>query len=269
MANHIYEIVDTSKYPIDDTDSINYEKLVANSKETYKRDGIVVLPNFLRDESVTEIVKDLEAIRSTAWDVQTLHNIFYDEGDNSYPSDHIRNRKFLTTVSTLAFDQLDNGLLVNLYKCSELIDFVARVIDKKKLFRLDDPFGAASINVSPPGTYQNWHFDESAFSVTIMLKKAEVGGEFQLTPCIRDSEHVDEELLETVEKVVGEETDLAKPLLFEPGTLSIFCGSKSLHQVTENKGTDDRLVAVLCFAEQTGVKNSARVQELFWGRTAS
>ena len=28
------------------------------------------------------------------------------------------------------------------------------------LHRLEDPLGAASINIFPPGTAHNWHFDE-------------------------------------------------------------------------------------------------------------
>ena len=30
--------------------------------------------------------------------------------------------------------------------------------------------GAASINIFRPGTGHNWHFDESAFSVTLMIQ---------------------------------------------------------------------------------------------------
>ena len=35
------------------------------------------------------------------------------------------------------------------------------------------------------GWYHAWHFDESNFSTTIMLQKAECGGEFQHTQPIR------------------------------------------------------------------------------------
>ena len=86
--------------------------------------------------------------------VKPLHNVFYDEGDNLYVLDHIWNQKFLTTVSTLAFDHLNNGPLVNFYYCSKLIDFVAIVINKKRQFRLADPCEAATINIFPPGTYR-------------------------------------------------------------------------------------------------------------------
>ena len=54
---------------------------------------------------------------------------------------------------------------------------------------------------------------------------------------------------------------------FKPGTLQIFGGRYCLHCVRDTTGTRDRLVAVLCFATEPGVVNSASVQQMFWGRT--
>ena len=50
-----------------------------------------------------------------------------------------------------------------------------------------DPLGACSINIFRKGDQHAWHFDESAFSTTIMLQKPEQGGLFQLTRPIRGS----------------------------------------------------------------------------------
>ena len=60
----------------------------------------------------------------------------------------------------------------------------------------------------------------------------------------------------------------ARNLEFEPGTLSIFQGSQCLHRVTQCYGDVDRLVAVLCFSTKAGDRNSAKVQEMFWGRSS-
>ena len=56
---------------------------------------------------------------------------------------------------------------------------------------------------------------------------------------------------------------------FPPGTLQIFEGWRSLHRVRpiSPTSTRDRLVAVMCFAAEPGVRNSADVQRMFWGRT--
>ena len=60
---------------------------------------------------------------------------------------------------------------------------------------------------------------------------------------------------------------LVRNLEFEPGTLSIFHGNQCLHRVTKCSGDIDRLVAILCFSPKEGTRNSAKVQEMFWGRT--
>ena len=69
----------------------------------------------------------------------------------------------------------------------------------------------------------------------------------------------------------GDNRTVQPPVLhtleFEPGTLSIFAGSKSLHRVTKVEGNQSRLVAVLTFASQPGFRNTPKVQKLFWGRS--
>lgn len=79
------------------------------------------------------------------------------------------------------------------------------------------------------------------------------------------------ELLDTIVGDGADESDdppmYANNLTFEPGTLSIFQGSQCLHRVTQCRGDRDRYVAVLCFSIRPGVKNSAKVQEMFWGRS--
>ena len=42
------------------------------------------------------------------------------------------------------------------------------------LHRLEDPLGAASINIFPPGTAHNWHFDE-VDSVSRLYRWLDVG----------------------------------------------------------------------------------------------
>ena len=135
-------------------------------------------------------------------------------------------------------------------------------------YRLEDPLGSASINISPPGTAQNWHFDEvlkgfslllayswtfqSVFSVTIMIQKPDSGGLFRNTKPIRVKGEEDDDFYDVLDRIVNGSDDIAETLSFEPGTLSIFCGSRCLHEVTRVGGSRDRLVAVFCFATRPG-----------------
>ena len=58
-----------------------------------------------------------------------------------------------------------------------------------------DPMGACSINIGQHGSNQAWHFDESAFSTTIMLQKPDKGGLFQLTRPIRETFEITNQVL--------------------------------------------------------------------------
>ena len=101
-----------------------------------------------------------------------------------------------------------------------------------------------------------------------MIQKPDDGGLFRNTKPIRIKGEEDDNLYDIIEKIVDGSDDIAETLQFEPGTLSIFCGSRCLHEVTQVEGEKDRLEAVFCFATSPGVRNSAQVQKLFWGRTA-
>lgn len=265
-------LVNLSTYPVDDPSSSNFSKLVAQCREIFLRDGIVTLPNFLTEEAVATVVREVEGAKGSAWFTDTKHNVFLDSGDDHFSTEHVRNRQLPTTVASLAYDCLDEqGPLLRLYHTESFTKFIGDVLGLPKLFRLADPLGAASINIFRPGTGHNWHFDESAFSVTLMIQTAQQGGEFRLTRPIR--EKGDEcgkdsgSLFSNLEAVMArKEAGLSRSLTFEPATLSIFSGSRCLHEVTKVDGNRDRFVAVFCFSTKAGVKNSAKVQEMFWGR---
>ena len=63
----------------------------------------------------------------------------------------IRNRQLPTSVASLAFDLLHNdGPLLSLYNNNHFTSFLAQVLDLESFYRLEDPLGSASINISPP-----------------------------------------------------------------------------------------------------------------------
>lgn len=265
-------LVNLSKYPVEHPGSSEFTQLAAKCRKTFLRDGIVTLPKFLAEDAVSTVVKEVEATKGSAWFTDTKHNVFLDAGDDNFPAEHVRNRKLPTTVASLAYDCLDEqNPLLRLYHTESFTKFIGDVLGLPKLYRLADPLGAASINIFEPGTGHNWHFDESLFSVTLMLQTAEVGGEFRLTQPIREKgDECGKEsgnLFSNLEAVIAcEQPGLSRSLTFEPATLSIFSGSRCLHEVTKVEGNRDRFVAVFCFSTKAGVKNSAKVQEMFWGR---
>ena len=130
------------------------------------------------------------------------------------------------------------------------------------LYPFADPLGALSINVFVGGGVHAWHFDESPFTVTLMLQRPERGGAFEYVPGLRG--RADEQ--ERVAAIFGGDRRDVLTLPFTPGTLLIFAGDQSLHRVTLVEGDVARLVPVLCYSETPARTNSDSVRELFWGR---
>jgi len=267
QIDRLKDVVDLERYPVQDVNTQEFRTLLRETRSTYEKDGIVTLPNFIKQEAVDKSVAEVEKAKGSEWFTKSTHNVFLDAGDDTFAKDHIRNRELPTTVASLAYDRLDiNGPLLTLYHSDSFCVFLAQVLGMHHFYRLADPLGAASINIFPPGTAHNWHFDESVFSVTIMIQKPEKGGLFRHTHPIREKGKESEELYEIIEDIVNKKNDIAATLKFEPGTLSIFSGSRCLHEVSKVEGATDRLVAVFCFATEKGTRNSPKVQELFWGR---
>jgi len=281
------EVINLEKYPLDQgRDNKEYKKCVADLKSKLLHDGVATCPNFLNVSAVNEAVKDISKVESKAWKTDTTHNIYLDLGDSDFPSDHIRNKLLPTTVASVAYDCLPkSGVLARLYETDAFVEFLKDVLDQPVLYRLEDPFGACSINLFKPGWAHAWHFDESPFSTTIMLQTAQEGGHFEHTLPIRggrgggnknnktlkseeDKVSVNKHYEQMTKLVDGSTDQLVQRLEFEPGTLSIFQGNECLHRVAKCEGDKNRLVAVLCYAARPGVKNSKEVQEMFWGRSA-
>ena len=154
-------IIDLSRYPINAPGSEALAELVKVTRTSYTRDGIVICPGFLSQEAVTRSVEEVMQSRGKEWLTNSTHNVFLDQGDSAFPEDHIRNRQLPTSVASLAFDLLHkDGPLLSLYNNNHFTSFLAQVLGLESFHRLEDPLGAASINIFPPGTAHNWHFDE-------------------------------------------------------------------------------------------------------------
>ncbi len=260
----IAEIVDLERYPLDD--SIQTNAFVRECASRFTRDGVCLLPRFLRGPALARAAEETIALLDKTFYCRNTHNAYLQaDSDPELPAKHPRNRLLHTTVGSIANDYLPSGaVLSRLYAWDPLVRFIRGVTGAPTLHRSADPLGALSVNVFEPGGAHEWHFDESRFSITLMLRPAESGGHFEYVPAVRSegSEGYDE-----VERILDGEVEPVR-MPFAPGTLSIFAGHCTLHRVTRVGGRHHRLVAVLCYNRDPGVANSDEVRKLFWGRAA-
>ena len=117
------------------------------------------------------------------------------------------------------------------------------------------------VNVGRPETCFNWHFDTNEFTITMLLNAAESGGHFEYVPNLRTAEG---ECYADVSKVLEGDSSRVIRLDLEPGDLQLFLGRFSLHRVTKNSGSTDRLLLIMSYAERPGMIGSLhRTRELY------
>ena len=80
-----------------------------------------------------------------------------------------------------------------IYASDEVLAFVAAALDKDVLHRSADPLDGVNMTVYEQGDELGWHFDQSEFSVTLMIQRSQAGGDFEYAPMVRtpDDERYD------------------------------------------------------------------------------
>ena len=259
-------MVDLDRYPIADLDSAESKAFADQCRQNYLETGLCLLPDFITPEAHRILTEEANSISGQAYFCKSTHNVYLTADNPNLPVDHVENRQEQTYVGSVPYDQIAGSTcLRQLYCWDPLKDFIGYVLGKNQFYRFSDPLGACSINVFVDGGKHGWHFDESEFTVTLMLQAPESGGAFEYVPQIRAAANEKE----IVNRVLDGDRSQVVELPFSAGTLLIFGGQQTIHRVAQVSGKRPRLVPVLCYSEQQDQKNSEAVRKLFWGRTGN
>jgi len=260
------DMVDLQRYPIADLATAEGTAFADQCRQQYLETGLCMLPSFITAEAQQFLTEEANNISGNAYFCRNTHNAYLTRQDSSLSASDVANRQEQTYVGSVPYDQIaEDTHLRQLYCWDPLKDFIGYVLDKNEFYRFADPLGACSINVFVNGGEHGWHFDESEFTVTLMLQAPESGGAFEYVPKIRGA--VNEKVIVT--SVLDGDRSQVVELPFSAGTLLIFGGQQTIHRVTRVHGERPRLVPVLCYSEQAHQKNSEAVRKLFWGRTGN
>ena len=259
-------IVNLARYPIADLESATGTAFAQQCRQSYLANGLCALPEFILPAALDKLAAEANSLTDRAYFCNNTHNAYLTAANPTLPNDDVVNRQEQTYVGSIAYDYIGNDtLLQHLYQWNPLKDFIAYVLGKPILHHFADPLGACSINVFVAGGKHGWHFDESEFTVTLMLQPPQSGGAFEYVPQIRGVANEKE----IVANVLSGKREQVIELPFTAGTLLIFGGRQTLHRVTQVYGNRPRLVPVLCYSERPDQQNSATVRKLFWGRTGA
>jgi len=270
MLKEIYmnveNLIDLNNYPIHQPDSAEYLEIVKSVRLDLAEDGCAVLSNFLSVEGLDTITNEAEERKSRAYYAESkLCNVYLANGNPNEAEDHPQNIFLERTNGFITADLLGKGTYsYMLYHWQPLREFLTICLSKKKLYIYEDPISNMIVNVSKPGQTFNWHFDTNEFTITFLLKGAESGGYFEYVPNLRTKS---DECFEEVKKVLNGDYSRVKRLNLYEGDLQFFLGRFSLHQVTLNTGSTDRLLLIQSFTEMPGIiGNPQRVKDLY-GKT--
>ena len=260
------DMVNLDRYPIASLESEKTRAFAEQCRSQYLETGLCILPDFINADFLRILADEANEISNQAYFCKNTHNAYLTEDDSNLPAGDVSKRQEETYVGSVAYDQIDKeSCLSRLYAWDPLKDFIGFVLGKSVLHRFADPMGALSINVFVDGGEHGWHFDESEFTITLMLQPPKSGGSFEYVPKIRGLEN-EKEIVSCV--LDGDRSQVVE-LPFTAGTLLIFGGQQTIHRVTRVGGDRPRLVPIFCYSEQPNMKNSESVRKLFWGRTGN
>ncbi len=270
MLKEIYmnveNLIDLNNYPIHRPDSAEYLDIVKSVRLDLAEDGCAVLSNFLSVEGLETIANEAEERKSQAYYAESkLCNVYLVNGNLNESEDHPQNIFMERTNGFITADLLGKETYSHmLYHWQPLRDFLAICLSKKKLYIYEDPVSNMIVNVCKPGQTFNWHFDTNEFTITFLLRGAESGGYFEYVSNLRTKT---DECFDEVKKVLNGNRSRVKRLNLNEGDLQFFLGRFSLHRVTHNSGSSDRLLLIQSFTEMPGIiGNPQRVKDLY-GKT--
>ncbi|RIK97987.1 MAG: hypothetical protein DCC71_21365 [Proteobacteria bacterium] len=257
--------VDLERYPILDLDAPPARTLVGRARAQLAASGACELPGFLTRDATARMAAESDALIGRGHFAETRATVYLGLPEAGLPPGHPRARLGgRSAVEAIAYDLVPPAhALRQLYEWDGLVAFVAAALGKEKLYRYADPLGALNVASMQAGDELHWHFDQTDFVVSIALRDAEAGGDFEYAPRIRSR---DDERYDDVARVLDGDRTQVRTIPLTPGTLLLFAGRDSLHRVTRVGGSVARLVALLAYDERPDTVSSELLRRARYGR---
>ncbi|WP_157762505.1 HalD/BesD family halogenase [Nocardia yamanashiensis] len=226
MLYGVEQTVDLDRYPLDCRDVPGLLAVIEHARDELATTGLVVVPEFLRPEAVVgiaaEALLDASAPRLTAYD---------------------------RIPGTAAVKQL--------YRWEPLLGFVSRVVGEP-VHRSADALAAMTVQMDPPGTGQEWHFDMSEYTVELHIVAPEQGGVLEYSPLPMDFPPAGPP---------GVRRRTVQLLATAPGALVLYPGRRARHRITLVRGNIPRVVVSMAFHLRPGQRLNDQVRRRYFGRT--
>lgn len=258
------DLVDLARYPILDLEAPAARRVVDAARAQLRATGAAELPGFVGPEALGSLEAEAEALQAQAYRSAGKGTAYLDLPDMTLPEDHPRRWLGPFGVGVVAYDQFPaDSPLRRLYEWDGLMAFIGAVLDRGPLHRYADPLGALNLAIMRAGDELQWHYDQTDFVVSLAIRPAERGGDFEVAPRIRSAE---DERYDRVRRVLGGASDEVVTLPLTPGTLLVFEGRNSIHRVSPIEGRVDRVIALLAYDTKPGTTSSPLLRRARYGR---
>lgn len=253
------QIIDLLSYPIDD------RAFQQGRRQDFEATGILVLPGFVTPTAIAAICREGMENRHAVYANAQQHTVYLSPPDPSLPQDHPRNRLVTSSKGCLTDDQVpDQSPLRRLYDSPRFRAFLCAVLGEEALYAYADPLSSINLHFARTGQELGWHFDNSSFSITLMVQPPDGGGQFEYVPNVRNADQGD--MGYGAVRDVLEGRGHVETLAAEAGTLAFFRGRNALHRVAPNTGARDRILAVLAYNAEPGIALAESARMTFYGR---
>lgn len=259
----MHSIIDLDTYALDRPHTTAWSRLVTDCKDKLAVHGLFNLPGFIRDEAIAKAVTEVKPTLDAMGFIHARrHNIYFSEDIAGLEPKHPALQKFETANCTICADKMGPAVVIRLYEWGPFATFLAAVMEKPKLYMMDDPLARVNVMSYSNGQAVNWHFDRSEFTTTILLQAPLGGGQFEYDKDLRSDN--DPNYDGVADLLEGRRSPTRMRL--NSGTLNVFKGKNTAHRVTPVIGSKDRIIAVFSFYECPGVLFSEEERVGFYGR---
>ncbi len=230
----------------------------------FDKSGILLLPSFLSSKAIQALQKEAALLAGQAYRSISIYNLYVLPDDKNFAPLAPRNRKFRTIKSCIADDRIPNdSILRKIYNADVFRKFVCKLQRITDIFPYADMLSNININYYNPGDSLEWHFDNSDFAITLLVKNCAKGGIYEYFPNMRYAQN-GKENYELLDEILDGKIQ-PKRVTMEDGDLMIFRGNRSLHRVTKIE-RGERILVTLNYNVKPMIPLSEKSRMTFFGR---
>jgi hypothetical protein len=260
----VADLINLARYPITEPGVATLATQIALLRASLRTTGAAEAPAFLSAHGLERCIADAESLAPQQYKSVGEGTSYLEDPDPKWSRDHPRAIRQRYSVGVVAYDQFPvESPVRRLYEWRPVIEFISAVLERAPLYQYADPMGALNLAVMGDGDELQWHYDQTDFVVSLALRDAEVGGDFEVAPKLRSAT---DENYPGVARVLAGDTDEVTRLPMTPGTLLIFAGRHSLHRVSPIAGATERLVALLGYDTRPDTRSTPHLQRKRYGR---